>query len=38
MSSVDVYDGEKEGQQETKIQKEIQTVEIERIIGERRVC
>ena len=37
-SSVDGYGVQKEDQEESKIQKEIQTVEIERVRGDRRVC
>ena len=38
MSSVDGYGVQKEDQEESKIQKEIETVEVERIRDERRVC
>ena len=38
MSSVDEYSIQKEGQEESKIQNEIETVEVERVGGERRVC
>ena len=38
MSSVDGYGVQKKGQEESKIQKEIETVEVERVRGERRVC
>ena len=38
MSSVDGYGVQKEGQEESKIQKEIETVEVERVRGERRFC
>ena len=37
MSSVDGYGVQKEGQEESKILKEIGTVEIKRVRGERRV-
>ena len=37
MSSVDGY-GVQKGQEESKIQKEIETAEVERVRGERRVC
>ena len=36
--SVDGYGVQKEGQEESKILKEIGTVEIKRVRGERRVC
>ena len=38
MSYVDRYDVQKEGQVKSKIQKEIETIEVERVEGERRVC
>ena len=38
LSSVDGYGVQKEGQEESKIQKEIETVEVERVRGERRGC
>ena len=38
MSSVDGYGVQKEGQEESKIQKEIETVKVERVRGERRLC
>ena len=38
MSSVDGYGVQKEGQEETKFQKEIETVEVERVRAEKRVC
>ena len=38
LTSVDGYGVQKEGQKESKIQKEIETVEVERVRGERRVC
>ena len=38
MSSVEGYGVQKEGQDESKIQKEIETVEVERVRGERIVC
>ena len=38
LSSVDGYGVQKEGQEESKILKEIGTVEIKRVRGERRVC
>ena len=37
MSSVGGYGVQKEGQEESKIQKEIETVEVERVRGERKV-
>ena len=36
LSSVDGYGAQKEGQEESKIQKEIKTKEVERVSGERR--
>ena len=38
LSSVDGYGFQKEGQEESKIQKEIETVEVERVRVDRRVC
>ena len=38
MPSVDGYGVEKEGQEERKIQKEIETVKVERVGGGRKVC
>ena len=38
MSSADGYGAQKDGQEENKIQKETETVEVERERGERRVC
>ena len=38
MSSVEGYGVKKEGQDESKIQKEIETVEVERVRGEIIVC
>ena len=38
LSSADGYGVQKEGQEESKIQKEIETVKVERVRGERRVC
>ena len=35
---IDGYGVQKEGQEESKIQKEIETVKVERVRGERRVC
>ena len=35
---VDRFDVQKEGQEKSKIQKEIETIEVERVEGERRVC
>ena len=38
MSSIDGYGVQKEDQEESKIQQGIETVEVERVRGERRVC
>ena len=38
LPSVDGYGVEKGDQEESKIQKEIETVEVERVRGERIVC
>ena len=38
MSSVDRYGVQKEDQEKSKIQIEIETVEVEKVRGERRVC
>ena len=38
LSSVDGYGVLKEGQEESKIQKKIETVEGKTVVGERKVC
>ena len=38
LSSVDGYVVQKEGREESKIKKEIEIVEVEKVRGERRVC